>query len=35
MSDNLAMANRNILNIPLAISALTIDANLPELRVPD
>jgi phosphate transport system substrate-binding protein len=32
MSDNQAMANPHILNIPLAISAQTVDANLPELR---
>jgi phosphate transport system substrate-binding protein len=32
MSDNQAMANPNILNIPLAISVQTVDANLPELR---
>jgi len=32
MSDNQGMANPHILNIPLAISAQTIDANLPELR---
>ena len=32
MSDNQKMANPNILNIPLAISAQTVDANLPELR---
>lgn len=32
MSDNDAMANPHILNIPLAISAQTVDANLPELR---
>jgi phosphate transport system substrate-binding protein len=32
MSDNQAMANPHILNIPLAISAQTIGANLPELR---
>ena len=32
MDDNQAMANPHILNIPLAISAQTIDANLPELR---
>lgn len=32
MSDNEAMANPHILNIPLAISAQTVDANLPELR---
>lgn len=32
MSDNEAMANPHILNIPLAISAQTVAANLPELR---
>ncbi len=32
MSDNQAMANPHILNIPLAISAQTVDANLPELH---
>jgi phosphate transport system substrate-binding protein len=32
MTDNQAMANPHILNIPLAISAQTVDANLPELR---
>jgi phosphate transport system substrate-binding protein len=32
MSDNQAMANPRILNIPLAISAQTVDANLPGLR---
>lgn len=32
MSDNQAMANPHILNIPLAISALTVEANIPELR---
>ena len=32
MSDVQAMANPHILNIPLAISAQTVDANLPELR---
>ncbi|MGB6132292.1 MAG: phosphate ABC transporter substrate-binding protein PstS [Acidobacteriaceae bacterium] len=32
MSDNDAMAHPDILNIPLAISAQTVDANLPELR---
>jgi phosphate transport system substrate-binding protein len=32
MSDNQAMANPQILNIPLAISAQTVVANLPELR---
>lgn len=32
MSDNQKMAHPNILNIPLAISAQTVDANLPELR---
>jgi phosphate transport system substrate-binding protein len=32
MSDDQAMANPDILNIPLAISAQTVDANLPELR---
>jgi phosphate transport system substrate-binding protein len=32
MSDNQAMAHTNILNIPLTISAQTVDANLPELR---
>jgi phosphate transport system substrate-binding protein len=32
MSDNQAMANPQILNIPLAISAQTIEANLPELH---
>jgi phosphate transport system substrate-binding protein len=32
MSDNDAMANPQILNIPIAISAQTVDANLPELR---
>jgi phosphate transport system substrate-binding protein len=32
MSDNDAMANPQILNIPLAISAHTVVANLPELR---
>ncbi len=31
MSDTLAMANPHILNIPLAISAQTVNANLPEL----
>jgi phosphate transport system substrate-binding protein len=31
MSDTQAMANPHILNIPLAISAQTVDANLPEL----
>ena len=31
MSDNQAMANPHILNIPLAISAQTVDANLPDL----
>jgi phosphate transport system substrate-binding protein len=32
MSDNDAMANPGVLNIPLAISAHTVVANLPELR---
>jgi phosphate transport system substrate-binding protein len=32
MSDNQAMANPEILNIPLAISAQTVVANIPELR---
>lgn len=32
MSDNLAMAHPDILNIPLAISAQTVDANIPELH---
>lgn len=32
MSDNQAMANPRILNIPLAISAQTVEANIPELR---
>jgi phosphate transport system substrate-binding protein len=32
MSDNDAMANPHILNIPIAISAQTVEANLPELR---
>jgi phosphate transport system substrate-binding protein len=32
MSDNQEMANPQLLNIPLAISAQTVDANLPELR---
>ncbi len=32
MSDNEAMAHPNILNIPLAISAQTVDVNLPGLR---
>ena len=32
MSDNEAMAHPQILNIPLAISAQTVVANLPELR---
>jgi phosphate transport system substrate-binding protein len=32
MSDTQAMANPQILNIPLAISAQTVDANLPELK---
>ena len=32
MSDNQAMANPHVLNIPLAISAQTVNANLPELR---
>jgi phosphate transport system substrate-binding protein len=32
MTDNQAMANPQILNIPLAISAQTVDANLPELH---
>jgi phosphate transport system substrate-binding protein len=32
MSDNQAMANPHILNIPLAISAQTVAANLPELH---
>lgn len=32
MSDVQKMANPHILNIPLAISAQTVDANLPELR---
>jgi phosphate transport system substrate-binding protein len=32
MSDVQAMANQHILNIPLCISAQTVDANLPELR---
>ena len=31
MTDNQAMANPHILNIPLAISAQTVEANLPEL----
>jgi phosphate transport system substrate-binding protein len=31
MSDNEAIANPHILNIPLAISVQTVDANLPEL----
>jgi phosphate transport system substrate-binding protein len=32
MTDNQAMANPHVLNIPLAISAQTVDANLPELH---
>lgn len=32
MTDNQAMANPHILNIPLAISAQMVDANLPELH---
>jgi len=32
MTDNQEMAHPHILNIPLAISAQTVDANLPELR---
>lgn len=32
MSDTEAMANSSILNIPLAISAQTVDTNLPELK---
>ncbi|MFZ0630252.1 MAG: phosphate ABC transporter substrate-binding protein PstS [Acidobacteriaceae bacterium] len=32
MDDNQAMANPHILSIPLAISAQTVDANLPELH---
>ncbi|MFC5863750.1 phosphate ABC transporter substrate-binding protein PstS [Acidicapsa dinghuensis] len=32
MSDNEAMANPQILNIPIAISAQTVQVNLPELR---
>ena len=32
MSDNQQMANPNILNIPLAISAQTVDANIPDLH---
>jgi phosphate transport system substrate-binding protein len=32
MSDNQAMQNPHLLNIPLAISAQTVEANLPELR---
>jgi phosphate transport system substrate-binding protein len=32
MSDNEAMANPHILNIPIAISAQTVEVNLPELR---
>jgi phosphate transport system substrate-binding protein len=32
MSDTQKMANPNILNIPLTISAQTVDANLPELH---
>ena len=32
MSDNQVMANPQILNIPLAISAQTVEVNLPELR---
>ncbi len=32
MTDNQAIANPHILNIPLAISAQTVDANLPQLR---
>ena len=32
MSDNQAMANPHILNIPLVISAQTVEANLPEVR---
>ncbi len=32
MSDNQAMANPEILNVPLAISAQTVDANIPELH---
>jgi phosphate transport system substrate-binding protein len=32
MSDTEAMANSGILNIPLAISAQTVDTNLPELK---
>ena len=32
MSDNQAMANPHILNIPLVISAQTVEANVPEFR---
>src|ERR1700744_869863 len=32
LSDNEAMANPQLLNIPIAISAQTIQANVPELR---
>jgi phosphate transport system substrate-binding protein len=32
MTDNQAMANPHILNIPLAISAQTVDANIPDLH---
>jgi phosphate transport system substrate-binding protein len=32
MTDNEAMANPHILNIPIAISAQTVEVNLPELR---
>jgi phosphate transport system substrate-binding protein len=32
MSDVQVMANRHVINIPLCISAQTVDANLPELR---
>ncbi|HTW78181.1 MAG TPA: phosphate ABC transporter substrate-binding protein PstS [Terracidiphilus sp.] len=32
MSDNQAMAHEDILNIPLVISAQTVDVNIPELR---
>lgn len=32
LSDNQAMANPHLLNIPLVISAQTVDVNLPELR---
>jgi phosphate transport system substrate-binding protein len=32
MSDTVAMANPHILNIPLAISAQTVEADIPELR---